>query len=706
MRRPSSLVLAAIALCLAASTTAMAAPKPPAGGSTAPAQVFAPNPVADLGIQTLTDQKDADYFSADPRSRGLPPRDADRPRRLAARSPAPTPRSSARREGRRRNTGSGFIYTRDQDQFEQVMGYYWVTQAQRYIQSLGFGSTLPAVNKRQQLLRINQFGGDNSFYRDGTSKLTITLGKGGVDDAEDAEVIVHEYGHSVQDDQVPGFGSLAGGGRDRRGASATTWPSRSPRHCAPTADEPAWPTGTRPPTRDRRRTACAASTAPSTTREDVEGEVHADGEIWSRALWDIRRRSAPRLADTVIIAAQFGFTPDDLDAGRRGRTTIATARPVPKDVPDGTRSQRGVRGARARVARARAVAAARTAGAGGEDQRDHGRQRYRPARVRTQPSAADSGMSGRMLDFLAYLEFERGLSRNTLEAYRSDLLQFGAWLEPTRRRRARRRARRPRAGSWPSWRRAARSAPPVAPATLQRKVACLRSFYRHLRREGVLDRRPDRRPARPAQSRRLPAGAHAATRSPGCSRSPTRHRARRAARPRAARADVRLRAARLGGDRPRGRATSTSRPASCAPAARAPRSASCPIGSRGGARARAPTSSAAGPSSSATGSRRGCSSTTAAAGSPARASTRSSSATRRAAGPRGPDEPAHAAPHVRDPPARRRLRPALAAGDARPRRHRDHAALHAPLGRAPEGRLLRRAPARQVGEPTRQNRGA
>jgi hypothetical protein len=34
--------------------------------STAPAQVFAPNPVADLGIQTLTDQKDADYFSADP----------------------------------------------------------------------------------------------------------------------------------------------------------------------------------------------------------------------------------------------------------------------------------------------------------------------------------------------------------------------------------------------------------------------------------------------------------------------------------------------------------------------------------------------------------------------------------------------------------------------------------------------------------------
>ena len=33
-----------------------------------------------------------------------------------------------------------------------------------------------------------------------------------------------------------------------------------------------------------------------------------------------------------------------------------------------------------------------------------------------------------MLDFLAYLELERGLSRNTLEAYRSDLLQFGEFL--------------------------------------------------------------------------------------------------------------------------------------------------------------------------------------------------------------------------------------------------------------------------------------
>ena len=42
------------------------------------------------------------------------------------------------------------------------MAYYWVTQAQKYIQSLGFGSTLPAVNRRQQLVRIDRFGGDTA----------------------------------------------------------------------------------------------------------------------------------------------------------------------------------------------------------------------------------------------------------------------------------------------------------------------------------------------------------------------------------------------------------------------------------------------------------------------------------------------------------------------------------------------------------------
>ncbi len=44
----------------------------------------------------------------------------------------------------------------------------------------------------------------------------------------------------------------------------------------------------------------------------------------------------------------------------------------------------------------------------------------------------------------------------------------------------------------------------MAPATLQRKVACLRSFYRHLRRQGELETDPTANLRAPKQSRRLP----------------------------------------------------------------------------------------------------------------------------------------------------------------------------------------------------------
>src|SRR5947209_16003764 len=88
------------------------------------------------------------------------------------------------------------------------------------------------------------------------------------------------------------------------------------------------------------------------------------------------------------------------------------------------------------------------------------------------------------LDFLAYLELERGLSRNTLEAYRSDLQQFGLFLD--------RHGLGPLAvgpsqlAAFVSELADGGGKGSLAPATLQRKVACLRSFYRYLRRERII----------------------------------------------------------------------------------------------------------------------------------------------------------------------------------------------------------------------------
>ena len=108
-----------------------------------------------------------------------------------------------------------------------------------------------------------------------------------------------------------------------------------------------------------------------------------------------------------------------------------------------------------------------------------------------------------VLDFLAYLEFERGLSRNTLEAYRSDLLQYGAWLARTEHD-ALTVGHAELAAFVSGLAAGGEGRTPVAPATVQRKVACLRSFYRHLRRQGTLAEDPTAHLRAPRHGRRLP----------------------------------------------------------------------------------------------------------------------------------------------------------------------------------------------------------
>jgi integrase/recombinase XerD len=118
-------------------------------------------------------------------------------------------------------------------------------------------------------------------------------------------------------------------------------------------------------------------------------------------------------------------------------------------------------------------------------------------------AAAQADMESLRLDFLAYLELERGLSRNTLAAYATDLSQFGRFLR--RREVSPLHARHADLAAFLSeLAGGAGDRPPVAAATLQRKAACLRSFYRHLRREGILEHDPTADLRSPPKLRRLP----------------------------------------------------------------------------------------------------------------------------------------------------------------------------------------------------------
>ncbi len=105
--------------------------------------------------------------------------------------------------------------------------------------------------------------------------------------------------------------------------------------------------------------------------------------------------------------------------------------------------------------------------------------------------------------FLTDLEQERGLARNTIDAYRSDLTQFGAFLAH-RRRNALAVEHAELAAFLEELANSPAGETPLAPATLQRKIACLRSFYRHLHRRGLIAHNPASELSSPALAKRRP----------------------------------------------------------------------------------------------------------------------------------------------------------------------------------------------------------
>jgi integrase/recombinase XerD len=120
-----------------------------------------------------------------------------------------------------------------------------------------------------------------------------------------------------------------------------------------------------------------------------------------------------------------------------------------------------------------------------------------------QATAGQRRLTDLALDFLGALELERGLSRNTLDAYRSDLQQYGAFLG--RHHRDPLTVAPADLAAFISELAAGHDGkPPVGPATLQRKIACLRSFYRHLRREQLIDHDPTAELRPPRSPGKLP----------------------------------------------------------------------------------------------------------------------------------------------------------------------------------------------------------
>jgi hypothetical protein len=249
--------------------------------ATGSGDVFIPNPVQTSGDHGMKDQNDSnnavpgsEYFTVDLL-------DLDGSGYLTGPYCSTSPTS-----GRTNQSNLQFHFQRSSAAFEEVMTYYSMDSFQRYLQSVGQLN----ANNRQQKADVNGYSGDNSWYDMGNRE--ITFGTGGVDDAEDADIIVHEYGHALHHDVQGGIGngensSMSEGYGDYFAASfyddalVGEWDAVSYTggnlHYLRRVDEDLYYPG------------------------DLGNGSHYDGQVWSAMLWDFRMAVGREIADNIIV---------------------------------------------------------------------------------------------------------------------------------------------------------------------------------------------------------------------------------------------------------------------------------------------------------------------------------------------------------------------------------------------------------------------
>ena len=198
--------------------------------------------------------------------------------------------------------GADFRRTRAHSGFEDAMAYYHLDAMQRWYQQLGFAD----ANHRVQVVDTHGLNGqDNSKFVPSLHR--IACGDGGVDDAEDAAVLVHEYGHATQYDIVPTWGigghtAAMGEGFGDYLANSYAW-SLFPERVREWNGVFQW---------DGHNEFWAGRRAVDPTLhypQDAAGAVHRSGTLWCSALTDaLYRIGDRRVMDTLVLDHHYALT--------------------------------------------------------------------------------------------------------------------------------------------------------------------------------------------------------------------------------------------------------------------------------------------------------------------------------------------------------------------------------------------------------------
>jgi hypothetical protein len=239
--------------------------------------VFDPNPVVTSGNRDLTSADDVDPWRVTATLTDLDGSGMLRGAWVNVENPA----------GRAFHPELRFFYSARDLHFEEVMAYYHITRAQQRLQALGF----TALDARPQSVTVHATGLDESWFS--PTDRRIYLGDGGVDDAEDADVILHEYGHALHHAAVGALGcadarSLSEGFADYLAASFTG------DACVGDWDGTYRPGGCLRDLTEVRR-----------YPEDRTGDPHEDGLLWSGTLWRLRELLGPDVADRLAACSLY-----------------------------------------------------------------------------------------------------------------------------------------------------------------------------------------------------------------------------------------------------------------------------------------------------------------------------------------------------------------------------------------------------------------
>ena len=179
----------------------------------------------------------------------------------------------------------GFKYSSSQQEFEAVMVYYHVDNIQRYIQSLGITNAHETQIKADP--QDDTFS--NAWFSPFDKGLHFCQSNDGLPArATDAEVILHEYGHAILADQVLNWGAWKNPVTGRHEARAMGEGFGDILACVYFAPDHSF----QPEVfedwifhaQDGLRRVDGNKVYP---RDWIAGDNHANGEIWSAALWTI-----------------------------------------------------------------------------------------------------------------------------------------------------------------------------------------------------------------------------------------------------------------------------------------------------------------------------------------------------------------------------------------------------------------------------------